>query len=90
MSQTVELDAEIPADLLDRAMALSHAGKRKLAGLLAKATEETPDDPELVRKEVNELIKDRLEGYLSGKYKTVDWRESLERMRAQLKAEFPS
>lgn len=89
MNQTVELDADIPADLLDRAMALSHAGKRKLAGLLAMATEEPPDDPELVRKEVNELIADRLEGYLSGRYKTVDAKESLQRIREQFLKDHP-
>lgn len=89
MSQTVELNAEIPADLLDRAMALSPAGKRKLAGLLAKATEEPPDDPELVRKEVNELIADRLEGYLSGRYKAVDGKEMIQRVRDKLREEFP-
>ena len=70
-------------------MLLSDAAKRKLAGLLLKAAEFPPDDPELVRKEVNELIADRIEGYLSGRYKAVDGKEMIERVREKLRKEFP-
>ena len=66
MSATVQPDVEIPVDLLERGMMLSPAAQIKFANLLLKAAEAPPDDPELVRKEVNEVIADRIEGYLRG------------------------
>ena len=89
MSAAVADDVEIPADLLERGMMLPRSARAKFANLLLEANELPPDDPELVRKEVNELIADRLEGYLSGRYKTVDARESLKRVRERLERDFP-
>lgn len=89
MSTTVEASADIPSDLIERAMTLSPAAMRKFAGILWDAAEGPPDDPELVRKEWREVIADRIEGYLSGRYKTVDARESLQRVREQFLKDYP-
>ena len=84
-----ELEVDLPADLVERAMLLTTAGKQKLAGLLLKAVELPPDDPEVVRQEWNAVIADRLEGFLSGKYKTVDAEESIRRVREEFLKDHP-
>ena len=89
MSATVQTDAELPIDLIERVQSLSRPARQKLGDLMLKMDEALADDPEVVRHETNALIKDRLEGFLSGKYAAEDWRESLDRVRAQLRAEFP-
>lgn len=89
MDTVVESEVEIPADLVERAMQLSHPAKLKLAGLLVKATEAPADDPELVRKEWQAVIADRVEGYLSGRYKTEDAKEMIDRVRRKLLEKFP-
>lgn len=88
MSATTEPDA-IPSDLVERAMALPVAAKRKLLGLLVEAVEGPPDDPELVHKEWQEVIADRIEGYLSGRYNAVDSEESYQRVLKKFLEDHP-
>ncbi|MBL8867576.1 MAG: hypothetical protein JNK93_18630 [Planctomycetia bacterium] len=82
------LEAEIPVDLLARVLALPDGAKRRLADLLTQSVD-APDDLELYRKEIQALIADRVEGFLSRRYKTVDAKESAERVRAKLLEEYP-
>ncbi|MBX3400892.1 MAG: hypothetical protein KF873_19340 [Gemmataceae bacterium] len=82
------LEAEIPVDLLERVLALPDGAKRRLADLLTQSVD-APDDLELYRKEIQALIADRVEGFLSRRYKTVDAKESAERVRAKLLEEYP-
>lgn len=89
MSATVDPAVEIPADLIERGLQLPPAAQVRFANLLLDAAQGPPDDPELVRKEVKELIADRIEGYLSGRYKAVDAREMSQRVREKLRKEFP-
>ena len=89
MSATAETNVEIPTDLVERAMTLSPAAMRKFAGMLWDAAEGPPDDPELVRKETHDLIADRIEGMLSGRYKLVDAGESIRRVREQFLKDHP-
>jgi hypothetical protein len=89
MSATVDPGVEIPADLLERGLQLSSAAKVKFANLLLDAVEGPPDDPEVARKEVKELIADRIEGYLSGRYKAVDAEEQLAEVEKWYKEKYP-
>lgn len=89
MSATVQTDAELPIDLIERVQSLSRPARQKLGDLMVKMDEAPADDPELVRQETNALIQDRLEGFLSGKYQAVDGREMIQRVREKLRAEFP-
>lgn len=89
MSVTAEAKADIPADLIERAMALPLAARERFAVILMEAAAGPPDDPELVRKETKELIADRIEGYLSGRYKTVDAKESLEEIERWYRETYP-
>lgn len=89
MSTTTEAATDIPVDLIERAMALSAAAKERLGFMMLDAAQGPPDDPELVRKETHELIKDRLEGFLSGKYQAVDAKESIAKLKQWYRETYP-
>ena len=83
MSATAEAKTDIPEDLMERALALPMAARERFA-VIAHGSGGGSDrtTSELVRKETKELIADRLEGYLSGRYKAVDAKESIARLLA--------
>jgi hypothetical protein len=78
---------ELPTALVAEAMSLTAVQKLFLADRLISAAE-PGDDPALVRAEWTEVIKDRIAGYLSGKYRTVDALSSVDESLAQLPQDF--
>ena len=82
-------DVELPTDLVEKALQLTPAQRRKLGNILLDSTEAPPDDPELVRKEWNALIAERIKGYLDGTIPTVDAEEALAEVERRFEEKHP-
>lgn len=89
MSTTAVVKSDLPTALVEQAMALSAAAKERLGFMLLDAAAGPPDDPELARKEVHELVADRIEGFLSGRYQAVDAKESITKLKQWYRETYP-
>ena len=82
-------DVDLPADLVEQALKLSPAARVKFARLLLDAAAGPPDDPVVVRKEWQEVITQRIQGYLDGSIPAVDAEDALAEVERRFREKYP-
>ena len=94
MTPTTDAASELTPDLIARVFKLSPADRERLGLLLLDSTPDPADGPDEtpadVRKAWTEEIVRRVEAYDRGEVRASDWRESLARVRQQLRERRPS
>ncbi len=85
MTPTIDDAIELPTDLVEEALKLTAAQRKKFAALLL----EVKDDPEVVRKEWNVEIKRRIEGYLDGSIPSEDAEVAYQRVVERFRKKYP-
>lgn len=82
---TADTPDSVPEDLVEAALRLSREGRARFASVLLDSLDESEDDPEIVRDEWRATFARRIEEIRNGKVKLVDGRETLLRLRQELR-----
>lgn len=73
--------ADLPQDLVERAMGLPPDGRERLGRLLLSSVAEANATRELIRSRVDDVV--------SGRVPLLDWRQSLDRLEAEFRGKHP-
>jgi hypothetical protein len=82
---TADTSGSVPEDLVEAALRLPRESRARFASMLLDSLDESGDDPDIVREEWQMTIARRVEEIRSGKVKLVDGRQTLMRLREELR-----